>query len=160
MVRTLAIGMLSLGLLAACGDDAIVPQNDTFTAQMNAAKENNPANTRNSTGSAIITIDAARTQVTFSFTTANLDSVTAGHIHCCAPTTANAGIVVPLLAFPVPGVAQTTYSGTVSGSVVTSAVLAGPNKLEALVDSILAGHAYVNLHTVGAPGGEIRGQLQ
>jgi hypothetical protein len=67
----------------------------------------------------------------------------AAHIHAAAPPGMNAGVVVPLMAIG-------GTSGTVTG---------GGTLTPALVQAVLDGLAYVNVHTQMFPGGEIRGQI-
>jgi hypothetical protein len=166
----LSVGTLTLAAVSACGDsDPIVPQNDVFSApQMTNAKEVPPVTGKTSSGTGLITINAARTSVAFTFTTVGLDSVISGHIHCCAAAGVNASVVIGLLSFPAPGVQQATFTGTITGAALTTALssaaavaaLGTAAPLDSLVKAILRGNAYVNLHTVTSPGGEIRAQLQ
>jgi len=85
---------------------------------------------------------------------ANITGVTAAHIHGPATTTANGPVRVDLYIPPT----GTTFTG--SGMLVQG-VAAAPRVIS--VDSVLVlmrnGNAYVNVHTVANPGGEIRGQI-
>lgn len=97
--------------------------------------------------------------------------VTMSHIHF-AQESVNGSILVWLCGTAAsPGPAGTPTcpetGGTVSGSFTSANVLASSNAaqqfpagdLEALVDAMLAGSAYVNVHSAASPGGEIRGQV-
>ena len=77
-------------------------------------------------------------------------TLTGGHFHAGAP-----GIPGPVVkAIAVSGdPASGTLDGDWSSSAVTQPLT------PALVDSLLAGKIYTNLHTAAHPGGEIRGQL-
>ena len=94
---------------------------------------------------------------------------TASHIHCCAVPPTNAGVATTVPTFPgfPTGVTAGTYSHTLDmtnpasynpafvtthGGTVTSAEAA-------LLAGIVAGQAYLNIHTTTHPGGEIRGVL-
>ena len=89
---------------------------------------------------------------------ANLSDITVSHIHC-APEGQNgpAGVTLIQLGAPI----------TVNGILSQGPILA-PNEGNAcgwlttddIVDAIKAGNAYVNVHTLNYPGGEIRGQLR
>ncbi|GEM_PF-179428 len=72
---------------------------------------------------------------------------TAAHIHGPATTSESTGVLVNLLPFNGAGFGT---SGTLSGSL---------NLTASQRDQILGGLAYVNIHTAGNPGGEIRGQI-
>lgn len=65
------------------------------------------------------------------------------HIHGLAPPGVNAGVIVPL-----------TQTGGTSGAITGGGVLS-----PALVQGMLDGLTYVNLHSTFKPGGEIRGQI-
>jgi hypothetical protein len=92
------------------------------------------------------------------------------HIHF-AQKGVNGSVIVWLCGSEAnPGPAGTAAcpatAGTVSGTFTSANVLASSSAqqlaagdLEALIDAMLAGAAYVNVHTTVSPGGEIRGQL-
>jgi len=106
---------------------------------------------------------------------ANIENAFMAHIHMGAPG-ANGPIVVWLFpsTAPVPG---PTGGGRIDGAVaegtITAANLVGPlagQPLSALMDAIVAGNTYVNVHTNDGiaptntgpgdfPGGEVRGQI-
>ena len=67
-------------------------------------------------------------------------ALTGAHIHGPAAAGANAGIVVPFANSPSPIVGEAKLTPAQAGD-------------------LMAGLYYVNLHTPGNPGGEIRGQL-
>ena len=108
-----------------------------------------------------------RVRVTFS----GLTSVTtASHIHCCtaSPGTGNAGVATTTPTFPnFPlGVISGTYDQTfdiTSASSYNPAFVTAIGSVSAaeaaLLAGLSAGDAYLNIHTVTSPGGEIRGFL-
>jgi len=96
--------------------------------------------------------------------------VTQAHIHF-AQKSVNGSIMVWLCGTATnPGPAGTPpcpgTGGTVSGTFSAANVLASAptqqlpaGDLEAFIDAMLAGSAYVNVHSTVSPGGEIRGQV-
>lgn len=125
-------------------------------------------------GLATFSFDTTAQTLAISASWAGLSGETSvSHIHCCTavPGTGTAGVAVTpstLPGFPV-GVHQGTYSTTVDLTQLTSytgGFLEG-NTLTAaqgsakLLQGILSGSAYLNIHTLpNFPGGEIRGFLQ
>jgi CHRD domain/PEP-CTERM motif len=124
-----------------------------------------PPTVSSGVGAATLLLDGDTLNVKVSFSDLTSGSQ-AGHIHCCGPLGVNDPVAVPFSQFPA-GVtsgnftqsfdlaSQATYSAdfvTGNGGTATSAEAA-------LVAGLNAGEAYVNIHTVNNPGGEIRGQL-
>ena len=115
-------------------------------------------------GQAIFNINEDGSAIHFKLMVANIENVTQSHIHCCAGTDANAGIVVWL--YPsapplelIPGRSQ----GVLAEGTITAASLVGSlagQPLSVLLDRITSGLAYVNVHTLQFPPGEIRGQIR
>lgn len=113
-----------------------------LTAKMQGAQEVPPTNST-ATGSAYALVDNGSDSVylTGSYTGLSAASVDA-HVHHELPGTAG-----PVI-FPV------FHSAATAGTVHAMVIATG-----AQVDSMLAGQAYVNVHTSTHPTGEIRGQL-
>lgn len=116
---------------------------EIFTAYLSAAQEV-PTNASTATGYARINVDAAAGTLTFTVVYNNLTSAqNNAHIHAPAAIGANGS---PIISFGVVGGTSGTITGTAA---VTPAQLA----------QLRAHQAYVNVHSVNFPGGEIRGQL-
>jgi CHRD domain-containing protein/PEP-CTERM motif-containing protein len=129
-----------------------------------------PAVASPATGSASIVLDptAQTLQLNVSFAGLTANDV-AAHIHCCTPLGTNAGVATTLPAFPgFPlGVISGVYSSVVFD--LTQPVIYNPAFVTsqgglaqaeaALIAGLLANQAYLNIHTVNFPGGEIRGQV-
>jgi hypothetical protein len=141
----------------------------TFVSTLSGASENPPVVTPAS-GTTTVTIDqlshTLRVQTTFTGLTSN---TTAAHIHCCINPPANVGVASTtpsFVGFPLGvtfGTMDETYN-TLLASTYSPAFLAAnggtPAGAEAaLFSGILAGRAYLNIHTTTNPGGEIRGFL-
>jgi hypothetical protein len=127
-------------------------------------------------GSAFVRLNKDGESMDFVLVVNDISNVTMAHIHM-APKGVNGGIVVWL--FPSVTVTQPLppgggpHSGLLAKGTFTAANLQGALRgqpLSALITAILAGNAYVNVHTddgvappnTGAgdyPGGEVRGQL-
>jgi hypothetical protein len=105
-------------------------------------------------------------KVDFKFFTLGTGLVDA-HIHCCTPTTGNTGVAIGFGSLPL-GSTSGTWSGTydLTQSVYRAAFLnnaPGDGTIATartrLLTGLSSGQAYLNLHTTGFPGGEIRANL-
>jgi CHRD domain/PEP-CTERM motif len=119
------------------------------------------------TGFADITIDTVSNQLDADVTFLGLTApASASHIHCCTAPGTNVGVAVPFPGFP------NTTSGTydpplmlnlLDPSIYTVSFLTtfgggtAAGAESALIAGLIAGQAYVNIHTSNFPGGEIRG---
>ena len=138
---------------------------------MNGANES-PVNASPGFGSGVITYDAVAHTLSLGFSfSALLSGTTAAHIHAATPTpfsgTAGVATTTPYFAgFPI-GVTSGSYTNildlTVAGSWNASYVTANGGTFAsaeiALASAMSTGRAYLNVHTSGFPGGEIRGFL-
>jgi hypothetical protein len=102
--------------------------------------------------------------IRYRLTVANINDVTQAHIHC-----GEEGVNGPVVAFLYGFGPTVTPHGVLSSGVITEAdVIPRPDSAECpggvanlddLVEKLQDGGAYVNVHTVAFPGGEIRGQV-
>jgi hypothetical protein len=142
-----------------------------YDAVLSGASES-PPNASPGTGFALVDYDSGahtlQVEVTFS---GLLGTTTASHIHAATalPFTGTAGVAttVPTFAgFPL-GVTSGSYSNTLdltlsssyNPSYVTTHGGTTSTAESALAAAMAAGEAYLNIHTVFVPGGEIRGFL-
>jgi hypothetical protein len=123
-------------------------------------------------GTAEVVIDTVALTMTLDVEFMNLlGNTNAAHIHCCVlvpPNNAMVATQVPtFIGFPL-GVTSGTYSNTFdmrlassyNPAFLTANSLATPEDAFAfLLAGMLAGQAYLNIHTHLFPGGEIRGTL-
>jgi Cu/Zn superoxide dismutase len=138
VIRITVGSLIAAGLAFASANAA----EHTLKAVLDS-KQEVPANTSAGKGTGEITINDATKEITWKVTFEGLSGdVTAAHIHGPATAGANAGVMVNFGMAP--------FKSPIEGKgTVTDAQIA----------DILAGRAYVNLHTVANKGGEIRGQI-
>ena len=142
----------------------------TFQAFLSGPNEN-PPNASPGTGFALVTIDPVAHTLFVSATFSDLVGTTmASHIHCCVTVpNGNAGVatMTPSFAgFPL-GVTSGSFSNTFNTTLASSFNAAfitanggTPATAEAaLVNGMILGNAYFNIHTSTFGGGEIRGFL-
>ncbi len=104
-------------------------------------------------GEAIVTISKDETSVHFKVNVANIIDVKAAHFHA-AMAGYNGGVVATIYS----GSPNGRMQGLLAEGYVTSDKLNGMT-MEEFIWAIRSGGIYVNVHTSGNPGGEIRGQL-
>jgi hypothetical protein len=112
-----------------------------------------------SEGEGRATVKFSEDAIQFKLVVRGIDEVTQAHIHI-GPEGENGDVVAFLFGFVDGGVTQ---NGLLATGTITEADLIGPltgEPLSALVEAIRSGNAYVNVHTVDHPGGEIRGQFE
>lgn len=131
-------------------------QNKNFRAHLTGGEEV-PAVDSGGQGQAIFKVDGD--QIHFKLITANLDEITQAHIHCGA-----AGDNRPPAVFLFPFVAEgVSNNGVLSSGTFTADDFTGLcdyEDIDDLIEAMATGNAYVNVHTVDFPGGEIRGQIR
>lgn len=128
----------------------------TFKTRLAGAQEAPVPVVTDATGRAVFVLDKSCTELKYVVTARGLDDITGAHIHLGAP-----GVAGPIIVSLVPGFTGRT-TGLISKGTITSADLVGPlagMTFQDLVDEIMAGNTYVNVHSTAFPAGEIRGQL-
>ncbi len=126
-------------MAAACMASAAMAEIRTMVCYLSGRQEV-PANASAGQGCGMFVVDTDANTVTYRITRWGLGTAeTAAHIHGFADPGANAGVLHGLPA------------GDLKTGVWTYA--------EAQEASILQGKCYVNIHTSGIPGGEVRGQI-
>lgn len=160
-MRTIGLvtGVVFLALPALACDDGSGPSVETFAAALAEGNEPHeqfmapalaganevPAVTTDATGDATFTLTGS--SLSFTLNVADIDNVTAAHIHRGAEGE-NGGIMVGL------------YNGPTTGAGVTGTLAQGTVEIDDSVAAHMrAGTAYVNVHTTANPGGEIRDQI-
>lgn len=131
----------------------------TFTAPLMGLREVPPVMTAGS-GSVQVVVAPGESALQVMLSVQNLRQVTQAHIHLGMP--AQNGPVV-LWLFNNPQGADALQPTFLTNQSFMASDLVGPlagMNLSTLVQEIIRGNAYVNVHTIAHPGGEIRGQLR
>lgn len=165
MKKTGSIFLLAIAflLLLTIHSDAA---GGSFVARLSGASEVPPVTTV-TTGKAEVIFNEDETKATFELQVLLGTRVTQSHIHC-APAGVNGPIVAFLAGFHNRGwdVNGTwVENATLTDDNVMPPAAGGPcpnviNNLRDLAQAIRDGNAYVNVHSVAFPGGEVRGQLK
>lgn len=141
----------------------------TFTATLSGANEN-PANASTGTGFSTVVIDTTAHTLDIAVSFDDLvGATTASHIHCCVAAPGNVGVATQtpsFTGFPL-GVSSGSYShvfdttdpATFNAAFVTANGGTASGAEAALAAGLLAGEAYINIHTTVFAAGEIRGFL-
>ncbi len=153
--------LLLILLVAAVGSAAAVTQPRNFRTHLTGAEEVPPVETL-AQGQAVFQLSADGSALRYRLNVANIENVLMAHIHM-APAGSNGGVVAWLYpAGPPPSLIPGRSDGVLVTGTITEANLVGAlagQPLSALVDAMMAGNTYVNVHTSQFPGGEIRGQI-
>ena len=168
LIAMCALTVAAAGAVA-CDDDDDDPVGpeipDQFTANLTGAAERPNAVTTGATGTATFTVNAARTQITYTVRAANIATgagqvITACHIHAGSSSAAGP-IIVTLCDANQPGTAAEAEieSGTIAEGLEANTKGSSPIGIDQLLLMMVGGDAYVNVHTTPFPGGEIRGQI-
>jgi hypothetical protein len=144
-----------------------------FFATLNGANES-PPNGSAATGFAdvLFDLDAHTMEVIVSFQGLSAPN-TASHIHCCTavPGVSTAGVATTtptFTGFPsgtagfYDHIFDMTQAGSYNATFLNNAINLGSTATaeQTLFDGMVAGRAYLNIHSSNFPGGEIRGFLQ
>lgn len=143
--------------------EGVMPQPSAqFRAHLTGAQEVPSVNTR-ARGEAQFRLSQDGTELSYRLIVANIENVLMAHIHLAA-----AGVNGPVVVWlypdgPPPQLIEGRFSGVLAEGVITADDLVGllaDESLDALIDELTSGGAYVNVHTTANPGGEIRGQIE
>ena len=157
LMRAFGATALLVGLASA----PAAAQSFTLTANLSGAGEAtttaNGVNT-GAFGDCTIVVDLTSSTLSYSVRVFNLPSgITASHIHVGAEKTAGPVVV----SFTVPSTASNDfgYAGVVKFSDFLLRPDQGIRSSDDMVQAILGGNSYCNVHSSVNPGGEIRGQF-
>lgn len=120
--------------------------------------------TETPTGTPTETPAATGTELHYALAATDIEDAMMAHIHL-GPVGENGEVVVWLYPSPetqAPRTIAGRFDGVLAADVITEDDLVGPlegESIDALVEELQAGDAYVNVHTEANPAGEIRGQV-
>jgi CHRD domain len=141
----------------------VIPaQGATYQAVLSGTNQS-PAIETPAHGTATFVLSKSGKSLRYRLYVADIDSVSMAHIHI-----GPAGQEGPVAAWLYPShppavVKKGKFTGVLATGVITASSLMGPLKgktIADLVDDVKSGNAYVNVHTVAHPAGEIRGQIK
>ena len=122
-----------------------------------------PAVETKATGQAIFKLSKDGTQLYYKVLVANIENVLMAHIHI-APSGENGPVAVWLYpSGPPPMLIPGRTDGILTQGIITEDDLVGElagTDLENLIELMVSGKTYVNVHTSLFRGGEIRGQIE
>jgi hypothetical protein len=162
MQRSILRLAAALFLLVTVGAMAASADSRSFAAHM-AGRNEVPAADTLAQGQAHFKLNQDGTAIEYKLIAANIQNITQAHIHL-APDGVNGPVVAWL--YPSAPPAQLIpgrFNGVLAEGVITADSLVGllaGQPLQALLDAMNSGNAYVNGHTSQFPGGEIRGQIR
>ncbi|MEO6796222.1 MAG: CHRD domain-containing protein [Candidatus Dormibacter sp.] len=152
MKRAIVVVLLAIAALALPATAAAAPaRTNLFVAHLVGVQET-PPNDSAAQGQVIMHVNADGS-VSYKLIVANITNVTMAHIHV-APR----GVPGPIKQwlYPEAGPPPMLRPGRTDGVLAEGMFMPTP----ALLAAIENGEAYVNVHTLQHPGGEIRGQLR
>ena len=154
--RILVVGLV-LGLVLAVAAVGAANSGRNYSAPL-SGNEEVPAVDTDASGRATFQAIKNGTVLNYQLRVKDIQGVTQAHIHLGAPGT-NGGVVAFLFGFDAEGVSG---NGNLATGKITDDDLVGALSGMTIADLIVqieAGNAYVNVHTIANPGGEIRGQV-
>lgn len=149
-------------MAASLGKGGAMAGASNFVSPMDPGQEVH-AVISNATGNAVFQRTQDGLGLRYRVIVAGAKDMTQGHIHL-GPAGTNGPVVAFLFNFAPLGASEgVSQNGVVAEGTITAASLIGPMagaSLEALLDALRSGGAYVNVHTVDFPAGEVRGQIK
>jgi hypothetical protein len=146
--------VLVTGLLLITANTVVAAGKSTFFASLSGSEEVPPVETL-TRGNVVFQLNQDRTELEYRLIVANIEDVTAAHIHMGVPGV-NGPVLVTLYSG---GLIEGRFNGILAQGVISGQSL-GEEAFEDLLEMIIAGETYVNVHTTEFPGGEIRGQIR
>lgn len=154
--------------LSLAQDEEEVDATALFSAGAMTGEQQDPPVESDGVGTAVCSLSADETELHYVVIVTGLEAITQAHVY--AGQRGEDGEVVAFLfgqrdedgEFTGAIEGGVTFEGVLATGTITEGDLLGPlegESLQTLVDAMRGEEAYVNVHTVDHPGGEIRGQL-
>jgi len=160
MRRFAWMGVVALAGLASVSCNNALEGKEAFIATLSGGEEV-PARSTAANGTAQIFVEG--NQITYAIEIDDITAITQSHIHAVPGAPGVNGPVrlflyPPRAGDPAPQVTVTDKTILVEATVDSSGV--NGISYEQLLDAMRTGNAYVNVHTVQFPGGEMRGTIR
>jgi hypothetical protein len=145
-------------ILAIVGFTGVASADELFKAILTGASEVPPVTTE-TTGKAFLLLNKDETQIEIQLFVSSGTRITQSHIHCGVAGVN--GPVVVFLAGNHPGGLDVDGKWVSNATIKDSSIVntSCGATVAALAASMRAGNAYVNVHSVANPPGEVRGQI-
>jgi len=157
MLGALAAFVLLADLSCSDNDTTGITVTQRFTATLSGANVRPTPVTTTATGSAQFTWVSDIRTLFYEVDVVGIDSVTLAHIHGPADTGTSAGVVLNL--YTTGKSKGLAFTGVLASGVGGQLGAPAGMTMDSLLVLMQNGHAYVNVHTVAHPAGEIRGQV-
>jgi len=147
---------LLLALLLVAAGTSIALAGDKYSAELSGLGGSMAS------GKATFELDKGGTALHYKLTVSNIEDASMAHIHLAPPGKDGPPAVWLYPPGPPPVLKEGKFEGTLAEGDIKAESFLGDLKgkpLSALIEKIDAGEAYVNVHTKGKPGGEVRGQI-
>lgn len=156
MRKTRSLSLLLALLLVAAGP-AIALAGEKYSAELSGLGGSMAS------GKATFELDKGGTALHYKITVSNIEDASMAHIYLAPPGKDGPPAVWLYPPAPPPAIKAGKFEGTLAEGDIKAEGLLGELKgkpLSALIQKFDAGEAYVNVHTKGKPGGEVRGQIK
>ena len=145
-----------LALLLVAAGTSIALAGEKYSAEMSGLGGSMAS------GKATFELDKGGTALHYKITVSNIEDASMAHIHLAPPGKDGPPAAWLYPPGPPPVIKAGKFEGTLAEGDIKAEGLLGDLKgkpLSALIEKFDAGEAYVNVHTKGKPGGEVRGQI-
>ena len=164
---TAIVAAMALTIAPAAASLAVASESvRTFTATLSGDEEvppeGEPPVETTASGDATFEVSADGTEISYSVNVADLENVEMAHIHLGARGENGPVIVWLYPDSPPPELIEGTSDGELASGTISADSLVDElegGTIDDLVNEMVAGNTYVNVHTEQYPAGEIRGQI-